>query len=72
MFQQLHSLALVVPQQGCVVQKALLSDGLCIAAKLHVSKTVVCKSAQTWLRRHVCFRHKGPQRLSTCHSVLLA
>lgn len=43
MLQQLHALCLVVPEQGCVVQKALLGDGLSVAAELDMSKTIVCR-----------------------------
>ena len=42
MLQQLHAFALVVPQQRCVMQKPLLGDGLCVATKLDIPKTVVC------------------------------
>lgn len=53
MFQQLHALPLVVPQQGCVMQKPLLGDGLGIAAKLDVPKTVICMHmGKTWLNWH--------------------
>ena len=49
MFQQLHALALVVPQQGCVMQKALPGDSLGITAKLDIPETVVCmKCTDLW------------------------
>ena len=42
MLEQLHSPVLVVPQEGGVMQEALLGDGLCITAKLDIAKAVIC------------------------------
>ena len=47
MLQKPHTLAFVVPQKGCVMQKSLLGDGLRIAPKLNIPKTVVCMHAVT-------------------------
>lgn len=45
MLQQLHALTLVVPQERGVMQKSLLGDGLRIAPKLDIPKTVICMHA---------------------------
>lgn len=42
MLQQFHAAILIIPEERGVVQEPLLSDGLCIAAKLHITKAVVC------------------------------
>ena len=46
MFEEGHALRGEVPEEGCVMDPAVLGDGLSIAAKLGVTQHVVCRHQQ--------------------------
>lgn len=67
MLEQLHSLVLVVPQEGSVMQEALLGDGLRIATKLDITKAVICVQVCHKIRHAQCSNLRAcmPQNLTS-------